>query len=206
MLVCGLGHSLLDVPRNPPIASIGVNDVWQWVETDYVLVLGDPEVHFDAKRRASINASRPMTWFMEKGGEKAWKAYWKGFSGLLDPDLHQIVTVPFNFPQEKPRKGRIYQIPETSPATAIGIALFMGATRIGLVGVDLISAPSLAEETKAINDKFAQMNKVAKVYGSKIYNLSPRSALTCYPEISFQEFLDHDEILPRQAKEDRQPS
>ena len=147
MLVCGLGPSLLDVPRNPPIASIGVNDCWARVETDYLLVVGTPEDHFTPERRRVISDSKPKAWFLDQEAKEAWKAYW-GTNG------YENVFVPhFSIPEEKPRKGKIYSVPETSPATAIGIALFMGATRIGLVGVDLYDHPNHKDKIEEMNVK-----------------------------------------------------
>ena len=187
MLVVGCGESVVGIPRKPTIPSIGVNHCWKWVETQYLLVLGEPiEQHYTIKNRGVINYSTPEAFFMTEGGQKAWEQYWS--------IERNIVSFTRDFPNEGVpiRQKKIYAAAtESSIGTALGIALYMGAKRVGVIGVDITNHPHLSQRIDTYNDCMSQMNGVAAAYGSQIYNLSPQSALDAFPFISFEEFLDN---------------
>ena len=98
MLVCGTGPSLLDVPKNPPIASIGVNMCHEWGHTDYLVILGNMHAHRTPERRRIINNSTPKAFFIKRGGdEKEWGDYWK--TNKLPAAESTIVPFAYDFPR-----------------------------------------------------------------------------------------------------------
>ena len=203
MLVCGTGESLLTIPRKPPIPSIGVNDCHQWVETDYLVVMGDPGRDFTPERRLVITESDPSAIFMLKKDKRVWNRYW-GERILNGYPIVPTSSSTISFEDESPwgqpiRKGAIYSIPSTSPGTALGLALYMGATRIGLIGVDLTNHTGLSGQIDSLNERFAMMCGVAAVYGARIFNLSPRSALAAFPHITYQDWLALDESAQQRS-------
>jgi len=130
--VLGLGESLsFYIPDDSP--TIGVNDIWSKVQTDYIVCL-DKRDKFSDERLKTIDESKPL----------------KFFSQLEDwnnrPD-YEIITLQPDYPKYKCQIN-LSSLPKSlcSPFVACALAYKMGAKEIHVYGVDLINHPHLKAE------------------------------------------------------------
>jgi hypothetical protein len=144
--VLGLGPSL-DLYTGG--ISIGVNDIWSRVKTDYVVCVDHPD-RFTCERLKHINEAKPIKFFsqLDEYSQR--------------PDFERIVLQPY-FPNHVCQIN-IPQIPKSlcSPFIACVIADKLGYTDIHVYGVDLINHPHLKNDLDRIKTHFKNL-KVALV-------------------------------------------
>ena len=95
-----------------------------------------------------------------------------------------------NLPEVDP--NRLYAMGAGSGGSvALCLAAFMGASRIGLIGVDFTDHHLANTETKMkrIDGEYRTLGESLKEKGIEIVNLSADSRLTTFPKISIEEFL-----------------
>jgi len=171
MIVCGCGPSVAELPQTLDIPTIGVNDIWAYHECNYILMLDGPKA-FKPERINRIVASMPNRWFLTKAADKSWKTYKKPrqpvtlFDDLLMPG------------------ARI-----TTPSLAVGLALFLGAKRVGLIGVDLKGHSSLEKRVCEVDRGFLQLKGAAWLMKRQLWNLSKDSMMTMLPYKSYSDFM-----------------
>ncbi len=183
VLVCGCGASLTNLRSKPEITTIGVNDVGRHFDPDYLVVL-NPKSQFKPDRFAAIEATRARAVFSSVAG----------FS------LPGVEVVPLRLGKrggtEVSPDGRI---PHTrnSPYVALTLALFFGAKRVGLLGVDFTddhffgkTGPHpLARELRAIDKEYRRIFDLAAQNGVEIVNLSRQSRLSALPKADLEDFV-----------------
>jgi hypothetical protein len=128
--VLGLGPSLDLYKKNGNI-SIGVNDIWSRVQTDYIVCVDLPD-KFTPERLKVIQESNPIKFYSHLDEYKE------------RPDFEKIELLPY-YPNQVCQLNT-KQLPKSlcSPFVACVIAFkFLGATEIHLYGVDLINHPHL---------------------------------------------------------------
>lgn len=185
MLVCGLGESLASLRTPPSCPSIGVNDIGRAFDPTY-LVCVDPLTVFPADRRGFIECSAARFIFTH------------AHTGISGP---KAVCCPLLFSEHaRPAdEGGFYHCgpPVTSTYLALQLAAFMGADRIGLIGVDLCGGyffnPSHSHNLNscaaALDRMFLELGQKIASDGPPVINLSDRSLLTAFPHMSFEQFL-----------------
>lgn len=83
-----------------------------------------------------------------------------------------------------------------SPYVALSLALYLGAKRIGLIGVDFTEhhffgttgTHPLSGQLKLINDEYSAIARACARLGIEVYNLSATSRLTAFPKIAPADF------------------
>jgi len=128
--VCGLGPSI-DLYKPEYDLSIGVNDIWSKVKTDYIVCV-DRKERFAAERLKIINDSKPIKFFTQL---EEWN---------YRSDYCKIELQPY-YPDYVCQLG-IKQIPKSfcSPFVACAIAFnYFHASEIHLFGVDMNNHPNL---------------------------------------------------------------
>jgi hypothetical protein len=83
-----------------------------------------------------------------------------------------------------------------SPYVALCLALYMGAKRVGLIGVDFVDhhffiasgRHLLAGELNQINNEYTALASVCSQLGVEVFNLSAKSRLTAFREVSPEQF------------------
>jgi hypothetical protein len=132
--VCGTGPSI-ELYKPEYDLSIGVNDIWSKIQTDYIVCL-DAKNRFIPERLKTINESKPV----------------KFFSQLTDwsdrSDFQKIELLPY-YPVNVCQLN-IPQLPKShcSPFVACVIAFkYFHATEIHLFGVDMVNHPNLKDQT-----------------------------------------------------------
>lgn len=128
--ICGLGESIREFNGGFDV-TIGVNDIWRIVKTDYVVCVDRPD-RFVPDRLDIINNCSPLHFYSQLD---EWKHR---------PDFHRI-ELQHDYPNNIVQLD-IPAIPKSfcSPFVAAAIAYKLhGANEIHLFGVDLINHPLL---------------------------------------------------------------
>ena len=184
MLVCGCGSSLVQLDRDPGLVTIGVNDVGRLFQPTYLVVL-NPEQQFKDDRFRYVEQSKAKALFSQLN---------------LAPRFVPLVRF-----QLGEREGTDFSNPEVlpytrnSPYVALALAVHMGATRIGLLGVDFTdhhffqqTGPHpLAGEFPKIDAQYRALGKALSKRKVQVFNLSATSRLTAFPKMDFDDFFQN---------------
>jgi hypothetical protein len=182
LLVCGCGSSLSQLLGPQRLITIGVNDVGRLFDPDYLVVL-NPRQQFTGDRFHYVEQSRAKAIFTQ-----------------LDLGISHPHLVRFRLGR---RGGTdvsdLNSLPYTrnSPYLALCLAVYMGARRIGLIGVDFTDnhffaatgRHSLAGEFAQIDREYRQLQESCSRRGVEILNLSRESRLTAFPKIAQEDFM-----------------
>jgi glycosyltransferase involved in cell wall biosynthesis/SAM-dependent methyltransferase/spore maturation protein CgeB len=183
ILVCGCGCSLRNLKNAQRFTSIGVNDVGRLFDPTYLVVL-NPRRQFTGDRFRYVESSRARAIFTQ-----------------LDLALPHLPVVRFRLGDRggaDPAKytDRLHYT-RNSPYVALQLAIYMGASRIGLLGVDFTDdhffartgRHSLAGSLSEIDAEYRAVAEVARIRGIEIVNLSSCSRLTAFAKVDMSEWL-----------------
>ncbi|MGO1068725.1 glycosyltransferase [Lysobacter sp. CA199] len=190
VIVCGCGQSLTSHSPQLGSISIGVNDVGRCFDPTYLVVL-NPRSQFKHDRFRYVEHSNARALFtqIELGAVRPPVVRFRlGQYGGIGPQTDGALNYTQN-----------------SPYVAVCLAAYMGARRIGLIGVDFtddhfFAATGRHPLTGRLREIDAQYGKLAaalRARGIELVNLSPISRLTQLPRAA----LDHDWIDPLCAQE-----
>lgn len=192
ILVCGCGPSLNDLEAPERFVTIGVNDVGRRFQPNYLVVV-NPRNQFKADRFHYVESSKAKFVFTQ-----------------LDLGL-KIPVVRFQLGKyggtESSNPERL-DYTRNSPYVAVCLAVQMGATRIGLIGVDFTDdhffaatgRHPLAGSLKQIDEEYRRLGKALALRGIELVNLSSRSRLTSLPK---QDLAAFAAVQPRNNPEER---
>jgi hypothetical protein len=177
VVVCGCGPSLPELRDPAAWVTIGVNDVGRLFDPTYLVVVNPPQ-QFAAGRFEHVRRSRARALFTQ-----------------LDLGPVAPPVVRFALGQRGGTDdggGRVLHHTQNSPYVAVGLAAWMGASRIVLIGVDFsddhffgATGPHpLAPRLAAIDAEYARLAQALRARGVALVNLSSRSRLTALPRIS----------------------
>lgn len=189
ILVCGCGASLKQVVSPEKLITIGVNDVGRLFHPDYLVIL-NPRSQFAGDRFKYVENSQAGAIFTQLN------------LGISHPNI-----VRFRLGQRggtELRDDDCLPYTRNSPYVALCLAVFMGARRIGLIGVDFTNdhffgrtgVHPLSREFPQIDREYRQLYEACRRLDIEIFNLSEQSRLTALPKMPFQEFA----ALSRQAE------
>lgn len=135
--VLGLGESLklYDYVMDEFMCTIGVNDIWRYHKTDYVVCLDEPE-RFTEDRLKYINSCKPKRFYTQVGSWADRADFWP-------------IELQVDYPNYICQLD-IKALPKSmcSPFVAAAIAYkYHGAKEIHLYGVDLTTHPHLHANT-----------------------------------------------------------
>ncbi len=186
IVVCGCGRSLRDLPEPGLWLTIGVNDVGRLFDPTYLVVV-NPRSQFRGDRFRHVAASRARAVFTQ-----------------LDPrrDLGGA-DLPFVRFRLGRRGGTVLDDPDSlpytrnSPYVAACLAAFLGAKRIGLIGVDFTDhhffadtgRHPLARELARIDREYAGLREAFARRGVELVNLSAESRLGALPRAAAASWL-----------------
>ncbi len=184
VIVCGCGVSLRELRRPERFVTIGVNDVGRLFTPDYLIVVNERR-QFTAERYA----------YVETSGAKA------VFSQLA---VAHPRLVRFRLGR-RAGTGRAaddcLDYTNNSPYVAISLARYMGAARIGVIGVDFendhffgrTGRHPLTGQLARIDREYGALAAACRDEGIELANLSPVSRLTSLPRASLDEWLGDGE-------------
>ena len=175
IVICGCGQSLISLGASERFITIGVNDMGRRFTPDYLVVV-NPRQQFTPERFAHVaqtQASAVFTQLPELGF--AHRAIVRFKLGRLGgTDFSDADTLHYT---------------RNSPCVAVGLALQMGARRIGLIGVDFTdhhffaqTGPhGLARRLTQIDAEYARLAQACRERGVELVNLSATSQLQSLP-------------------------
>ena len=181
-VVCGCGTSIADLAGPERLLTIGVNDVGRLFQPTYLVVL-NPRRQFKGERFRYVEQSRARAIFtqldlgLDHPRVVRFQLGRRGGTDLSDPD----------------------RLPHTrnSPYVALALAAFMGAERIGLIGVDFTDHHFFAETGRhplsrrlaEIDREYGRLAAALREGGVEVVNLSRQSRLTTLPKLEPEAFF-----------------
>ena len=193
IVVCGCGWSLNELEQPERFVTIGVNDVGRKFQPDYLIVV-NPREQFSGDRFRFVENSAAKHLFTQLNLgvalEKTVKFRLGKFGGTDFSDRS------------------VLHYTNNSPYIAVCLAIYMGARRVGLIGVDFTDnhffgstgKHPLNSQLVQINEQYKRLQAAAQQIGVEIFNLSQRSRLTAFPKISHNEFAALPENKPETIK------
>jgi len=181
VVVCGCGHSLTQFSNPNDFITIGVNDVGRQFAPDYLVVL-NPRTQFKKDRFRFIENSRAKAIFTHLNlGVKHPNVIRFKLGERSGTDFSNSTSLPYT---------------RNSPYVAVCLAAYMGAKRIGLIGVDFTNhhfyaktgKHSLNRQIDAINKEYQTLFDHLSKHGIELINLSKESLLTYIPKQSISDF------------------
>ena len=197
IVVCGLGPSVKEfAPYAEYFTTIGVNDIDRHFAPDYLIVV-DSFSQFERDRPDRVNRREVIRNTGARAVFSQLQSDALGFEPKFRVSMDLIRMNPVNLDHPK-------AIACTNNTPFIGAALagYMGAKKIGLIGVDLkghafeSSAPQISQDFFALNETIKARN------GGEIINLSQISLITSLRRGSLEDLLPPEvaERLRRKAK------
>jgi hypothetical protein len=182
VIVCGCGESLRTLADPSACLTIGTNDVGRLFTPDYLVVV-NPREQFTGDRWSHVEQSRATVVFSQ-----------------LDLPIRTAPLVKFRlgrFGEAGFEEPDALHYTQNSPYVAVSLALFMGASRIGIIGVDFTDGHFFgATGTHPLNGRldqidreYARLRDVAAAHGAELVNLSATSRLRSLRRTSIASYL-----------------
>ena len=186
IIVCGCGVSLNLLCRPERAVTIGVNDIGRLFTPRYLVVVNERR-QFAAERYVHVEQSQADAVFSQL-------------------DLPHPRTVRFRLGRRggtDRSDGDSLDYTSNSPYVAVNLARYMGAARIGLIGVDFDDAhffgPTgrhpLAGQLAQIDREYGTLAAALREEGIDLVNLSPISRLTSLPRANLDAWSGSGEAL-----------
>lgn len=192
IIVCGCGPSLNDLPNPLHHVTIGVNDVGRLFDPTYLVVV-NPRSQFKAERFSHVERSKARLLFTQLD------------LGPVDPPVVRFGLDRYG----GTAIGKDDALPYTqnSPYVAVCLAAYMGARRIGLIGVDFTEhhffaktgRHPLAGRLAQIDREYGALAEALRRRGVELLNLSPVSRLQSLPRARLDEFVGGEFPRPHLA-------
>lgn len=188
LIVCGCGTSLtaevVEQAARHGWVTIGVNDVGRLFTPDYLVVLNPPR-QFRGDRFEHVRHSQAQAVFTQLTPQVL---------GPINPPLVQI-TLGVHGGTEVGTDGSLPHT-QNSPYVAVCLAAWMGAKRIGLIGVDFTDHHFFARSGRhplsarlaRIDQEYGALAQALKARGVELVNLSSLSRLQSLPRLSLRDF------------------
>lgn len=182
IIVCGCGSSLSNFNKPDEFITIGVNDVGRQFDPDYLVVL-NPRSQFKHDRFRYVEQSCASALFTQLN------------LGIKHPNI-----VRFKLGQRGGTDcSSLTSLPYTrnSPYVALCMAAFMGAKRIGLIGVDFTDnhffsktgRHSLRTAVGSIDKEYGKLAAALAEVGIEVVNLSENSLIKGLDKMAIEDFV-----------------
>ena len=200
IIVCGCGRSLAQFSHSEKYTTIGVNDIGRQFDPNYLVVLNSKR-QFKRDRFHFVENSRAKALFTQLSlGIKHPNIVRFKLGKRGGTDCTDLISLPFT---------------RNSPYVALCLAMYMGAKRIALIGVDFTEhhffaksgKHALSTNLKSINLEYQKLYVAARNQGIEIVNLSKESRITAFPKSTFDDFYSNDWPVSKTslANENRYP-
>ncbi|MDH5360749.1 MAG: hypothetical protein OEX03_09305, partial [Gammaproteobacteria bacterium] len=190
IVICGCGVSLNELPLPSMYTTIGVNDVGRKFTPDYLVVL-NAKSQFKNERFRYVENSQARAIFshLELALEHPHQVRFSlGKRGGVNIDSDN--SLPYT---------------RNSPYVAVSLAAYMGAKRIGIIGLDFTpdhffsnsGKHSLDRHVTKINLEYGRLTESLMQQGIEFVNLSQSSRISSIPKQSINEFFSNHTSCPR---------
>ncbi|MBB5402648.1 LPS sulfotransferase NodH [Paraburkholderia sp. JPY162] len=180
IIVCGLGESLNAFDHPERAVTIGVNDIGRRFHPNYLLVV-DGKARLTADRFKFVESTEADFVFTDRSFHLPHRrlirfTLRKGSVDDFGSDDNALLYMGW---------------PWYSPFIALSLAAHMGASRIGLIGIDFAENHFFGQtgpydgqkHLPEVQRQFGQLGTALAARGIKVFNLSARSALTGFPRL-----------------------
>lgn len=196
IVVAGCGPSVREHWSPPDVPIVGVNDAARYTRVDYLLTL-DPPTSFRPDDKALGNRRAPIVdhrgpFFTSVAHYRKWlrvrdDVIYYSYVGVRGAVTHTGPTPFHDAHTGEPRL--LIGASGGSPTAAISLAAFLGASRIGVIGVDLGEHHRFRHELPRANGIYAAYRDWLATLGVELVNLSATSALNVLPKVTVDEWL-----------------
>jgi hypothetical protein len=183
LIVCGLGESLRSLRLPCEFTTIGVNDIGRLFHPTYLLNVNNRS-QYKGDRFSFIENTQAKYLFTHTPGEQG---------NVKCPIVRfEIASKGGGVEIENNRLPHF----RNSPYVGVALAAFMGASKIGLIGVDFTEnhfwqrdgRHRLECELDSIDEHYGKLAEhLYRSQGARVFNLSPTSRLLSLPRITFDE-------------------
>ena len=171
VIVCGCGQSLRELASPERFITIGVNDVGRLFDPTYLVVV-NPRSQFKADRFHYVERSNARALFTQID------------HGRVKPPVVRFRLGTFG--GTSIQDGDTLHFTQNSPYVAVCLAAYMGARRIGLIGVDLTDdhffgrtgRHPLSGRLREIDGQYGRLARALRSQGVELVNLSSVSRLS----------------------------
>ncbi|HEX5883076.1 MAG TPA: glycosyltransferase [Pyrinomonadaceae bacterium] len=193
IIVCGCGESLNELSEPERFITIGVNDVGRRFHPNYLVVVNPPH-QFSGDRFTYVQNSEADYVFSQLNLSLV-------RDNLVRFDLGASGGTDLSNPN-------VLHYTQNSPYVALCLAVHMGATRIGLIGVDFTDhhffaatgTHSLLPQLPVIDEQYKNLYDAIRARGVEVFNLSSASRLTAFPKLPLAEFTGPAEFSRPEKK------
>jgi glycosyltransferase involved in cell wall biosynthesis/SAM-dependent methyltransferase len=183
ILVCGCGRSLTELTDPARFLTIGVNDVGRLFDPTYLVVVNPRSQFRDDRFR-----------YVEESGARA--LFTQLDLGRVRPPVVRFRLGRYGGTELG--EGDTLHYTQNSPYVAVCLAGYIGATRIGLIGVDLTDhhffgrtgRHSLTGRLRDIDQQYGRLAAALAARGVELVNVSPISHLTSLPRAELGSFAE----------------
>lgn len=191
IVVCGLGPSIEGWAPPEGVLTIGVNDIGKHFTPDYMLCIDHPGVFkkwLPEPRLQTIMDTKPRyAFFVPNTLYPTWRKKRQDITQFMIGGMNK--NVAWRGDWHVYGQPQIHHCTGGSPLPAASIAGFLGAKRIGLLGVDLYSHHAFKDNLQDSKHVWRLMREFLERNGVEIWNLSKDSALRTIPFMDLEEFL-----------------
>ncbi|MDM0001802.1 glycosyltransferase [Variovorax sp. J22P240] len=188
VIVCGCGPSLLQLADPGRAVTIGVNDVGRLFNPDYLVVVNPPR-QFTADRFSHVRTSKARALFTQLD---------------LGPVSAPVVRVQLGRHAGVDTTGNVLHFTQNSPYVAVCLAAYMGASHVGLIGVDFTDhhffattgRHPLSGRVAQIDREYGALAEALRGRGVQLVNLSAISRLESLPRMRLDDFMGREARLP----------
>ena len=181
IIVCGCGNSVPSIADYSKYITIGVNDISRLFTPNYLVVVND-KTSFDMERWNFVqNTQAPYIFTHVK-------------KLPVQPEKRVLLQLGKYGGTDLNKEPVDYT--SNSPYIACIVAKFMGATKIGLIGVDFTpnhffkksGDHSLTRKITGMNQEYATLHRAMTLAGVEFVNLSAESKITSLPKVKPEDF------------------
>jgi hypothetical protein len=187
VIVCGCGTSLSLLEHPERFLTIGVNDVGRIFTPDYLMVVNERR-QFQGERYRYVESTHAKVVFTQLEALELpharvvrFRLGRRGGTELADDD-----TLHYS---------------NNSPYVAVNLARYIGAKRIGLIGVDFTNdhffgatgRHPLTSQLPKIEREYAALAEACRADGVELVNLSPTSRLETLPRVSLTDWAEEQQ-------------
>jgi hypothetical protein len=185
-VVVGLGQSAHDARRAlEECYTVGVNDVASFHQPNELLIL-DRRGRFTEKRQVHISCTRAA---------RLWSPYEEWQKVLPDVPFRQIRTLKYSKVDPYPWGDDVVATFLTSPIAGIALAYNLGATEIGVIGMDLLPDHHMHVNAGRINHVLGCIHEDFSKRGRKLFNCSPIAQITSLPYRDIYEMREDEDCI-----------
>lgn len=195
-LVCGCGPSLNELPDPQRHLTIGVNDVGRLFDPTYLVVV-NPRSQFKGDRFRYVQESNARALFTQLD------------LGRVRPPVVRFRLGKYGGTDVG--AADVLHYTQNSPYVAVCLAAYMGAARIGLIGVDMTDhhffaqtgRHPLAGRLREIDEQYGRLAAALAERGVELVNLSSISRLTSLPRCGASQFAEAESDEPTSMESSR---